>query len=183
MDTLRHRVMSTRTVICTGNPDAPYSIASGVKKLYPNATFIHKSNGYDLTDESQYDTISALFKKHNTFINASYVSPYTQTKLLELYNRSVKFADVFNIGSAYEYMDGGDDVYRQSKLNLREVSLNLNTFRFKTCHVIVGGIKQSDAEEFSKWLDVDEICQVIDWVTNQRFGVPIISMEQPKKSW
>lgn len=177
--------MANRRVICTGNPDKPFTIASSVKKYFPNATFIHKSNGFDLVDmdEATQSRLSELFKTHNTFINASYLGHGTQTKMLELCNKSVKFCDVFNIGSCYEYLEGGDSRYTNSKIELRAKSLELNTYRFKTCHMVLGSIKQSESKEFQEFIDTDEICDVITWVINQRFGVPLISLEQPKQAW
>jgi hypothetical protein len=125
-----------------------------------------------------------LFKGHNTFINASYIEPYAQSNLLEACNQSLKFCDVFNIGSTHEYDNLGSEIYKLSKLDLRNKSLNLNTYRFKTCHIIVGGIKK-DSTDYTKdnWIDPKEICDLIVWVTKQRFSVPIISLDQPKQSW
>ena len=36
--------MENRKVVCTGNPDRPYTIANGIKKIWPNATFLSLSN-------------------------------------------------------------------------------------------------------------------------------------------
>ena len=44
---LRNHSMETRKVICTGNPNREGTIASGVKEIWPDATFIHLSKGYD----------------------------------------------------------------------------------------------------------------------------------------
>ena len=61
MQQLRELVMSNRMVLCTGNPDRQGSIASGIREVFPNTTFIHRSNGYDLTKVSIKDIMS----KHN----------------------------------------------------------------------------------------------------------------------
>ena len=44
----RDKFMSSRKVICTGDPSNPKHIASGIKKVWPDATFIYKSNGRKL---------------------------------------------------------------------------------------------------------------------------------------
>lgn len=179
---LRKRYMSHRRVLCTGNPDESWTIASGVRRHWPDATFISRSNGYDLKTADQ-NQLAQLFKDHNTFINASYIGAGVQSRLLQICNQSTKFCDVFNIGSTHEYDELGPAHYRDSKLNLRQLSLSLNTFRFKTCHMIIGGIKKTNDPEYTSWLEVDEICELIKWVMAQRFNVPIISMDQPQKPW
>jgi len=185
MKELRDRLFQHRKIICTGNPNRSGTIASAVKKIFPDTTFISKSLGYDLSDidQTMIHRLTNTFKNHNTFINASYIAPYAQTKLLEICHHSLKFCDVFNIGSTHEYDNLGCEEYRLSKLDLRNKSLNLNTYRFRTSHIIVGGIKKYNNSSTDNWIDPTEICELIVWITNQRFGVPIISIDQPKQAW
>ena len=133
----RKKFMENRKVVCTGNPDRPYTIASGIKKIWPNTTFLSLSNGWDLLTSTD-NRLKEVFSKHNTFINASYIGPKIQSHLLELCNQSVNFCDVINIGSTHEYDEKGSKEYQDSKLDLREKSLKLNTFRFQTHNVILG---------------------------------------------
>ena len=179
---LRQKFMSTRRVICTGNPDRPFTIAGGIKKLYPNATFLHKSNGWDLTDPLIELRIKEQFSKHNMFINASYINPGIQYRLLELCNQSVKYCDVINIGSTHEYDKLGSEAYKKSKLNLRDLSLNLNTARFKTCHLILGHLKTSN-DAHDRQISIDTICNMIPWVFEQSFEIPIMGIDSRKASW
>lgn len=174
-----------RKVVCTGNPNRPFTIASEVKNFFPNATFIHRQNGFDLSnlDNDTVSNLTSVFKNHNTFINASYIGPFIQSRLLELCHESIKICDVFNIGSTNEYDMLGDPIYRNSKLDLREKSLKLNSYRFKTCHIIVGSIKKSEEKEKEHYIDLIEICNILKFVMNQRFSVPIISLDQPKEPW
>jgi len=185
MNNLRQKIFQKRKVICTGNPDRLGTIASAVKQKFPDATFISKSAGYDLSDIDQnlIHRLTNTFKNHNTFVNASYIAPYAQSKLLEICNQSLKFCDVFNIGSTHEYDNLGHEEYRLSKLDLRNKSLELNTYRFRTSHIIVGGINKYNDPSTDNWIDPEEICELVVWITNQRFGVPIISIDQPKQAW
>lgn len=175
---LRQRLMSNRRVICTGNPDNPRTLASGIKALYPSATFIHRANGWDLTDRSAetQNKLKTLFSQHNTFINASYIGPYVQSFLLDVCSQSVKFCDVFNIGSTHEFDGLGKADYTESKLDLQHKSLKLNTYRFQTHHIILGKVGADG-------LDVSTICSMIPWLTSQTFKVPIICMDYPKQPW
>jgi len=185
LERLRQQLMSDRKVLCTGNPNNPELLAHGFQKIFPEATFIYKSNGWDFTDQSADFTqrLKELFLKHNTFINASFVAPFVQSYLLELCAQSVKHCDVFNIGSTHEYDGLGYKEYTESKLDLRSKSLLLNTYRFKTHHIILGGIKRQQRTDTVDWLSIDDICNIVPWLMNQQFAVPIICLDQPKKAW
>jgi hypothetical protein len=176
---LRQKFMSNRQVICTGNPNNLFTIAHGIKKIYPNATFLHKSNGWDLTDPALEAKIKEQFSKHNMFINASYISCGTQLRLLELCNQSVKYCDVVNIGSVHEYDNLGLPEYKKSKLDLRNLSLNLNTHRFKTCHLMLGHLK-TNKDAHDRQIEIDTVCNLIPWVFEQSFEIPIMCIDSKK---
>jgi len=185
IDFLRKKLMSNRKVICTGNPNNANTLASGIKILFPDTTFVHQSNGWDLKDRSEFfqKKLKNLFENHNTFINASYIGPGVQSYLLELCHQSVTFCDVFNIGSTHEYDGLGSVEYQQSKLNLRHDSLRLNSYRFQTHHIVLGGIKMQSKPETQDWLDISTICEVIPWILAQPFKIPLIAIDQPKAPW
>ena len=174
--------MSNRKIICTGNPNKPFTLASGFKKIFPDATFIHTDSGWDLTDQSSeaQQKLKELFAQHNTFINASYIGPYVQSYLLDTCAQSVKYCDVFNIGSTHEYDNLGTLEYKQSKLDLRNKSLQLDTYRFQTHHIILGKIKTSSTENH---LELLTICQIVPWILAQEFRVPLITIDSPKAAW
>ena len=178
----RNHAMKTRKILCTGNPDRKGTIASGVREIWPEATFIHLSNGYDFWDlrEKQKD-IEELFKQHNTFINASYVKGY-QARLLQICNENMIVGDVFNIGTTHEYDNLGHEEYKNNKLELRKLSLELNSFRFQTCHIIIGGIDVGTPETNS-WIKPTRIAKMIKWITEQDVKIPIIGIDQPKQPW
>ena len=179
---LRKKFMANRQVLCTGNPNRPFTIAHGIRKLYPNATFLYKSNGWDLTDPTLELKIKEQFSKHNMFINASYIECGIQYKLLELCNQSVKSCDVINIGSTHEYDKLGSLEYQTSKLNLKNLSLTLNTARFKTCHLILGHLKISD-DAHNRQIEIDTVCNMIPWLFNQSFEIPIMAIDSKKLPW
>lgn len=182
---IRKKLMSTRKVICTGNPDRPGTLAQGFCKIFPDATFLCKSTGWDLTDtcDSNIHRLKEVFKGKNTFLNCSYIGPGVQEKLLGVCHDTLKFCDVINIGSTHEFDDLGQHEYKQSKLNLRNKSLCYNDFRFSTCHLILGGIKNNDDPKKINWLEIDKICETVIWIWNQQFHVPLICVDQRKESW
>tara|TARA_B100000424_G_C22849404_1_gene453019 strand:+ start:127 stop:699 length:573 start_codon:yes stop_codon:yes gene_type:complete len=180
---VRNRVMEKRKILCTGNPNKIGTIASGVKELWPDATFIHRSNGYDFWNlGDKLEELKGLFKNHNTFINASYVDG-VQTKLLDICNLNMIVGDVFNIGSTNEYDNLSSEIYKNHKLALRELSLKLNTYRFQTCHIVMGGI-DTGIEERKDWIKPKKIAEVIKWIMEQEtFKIPIMGIDQPKQPW
>lgn len=182
---LRIKFMTNRRVLCTGNPNNLSTLASGFKKIFPQITFIHRDAGWDLTDRSPdaLEKLKNLFTQHNTFINASYIAPYVQSYLLETCNMSVTHCDVFNIGSTHEYDEIGNLEYKESKLDLRNKSLQLNTYRFQTHHIILGKIQKDPDSDTRDCIDIHTICNLIPWIIEQPFKVPIISIDQPKKPW
>ena len=182
---VRQTLMSNQKVLCTGNPDNPSLLAHGFRKIFPDATFIHKTNGWNLTDQSTDNTqrLREIFLKHNTFINASYIGPSVQSYLLEVCAENVKYCDVFNIGSTNEYDGLGSAEYVESKLALRTRSLQLNSYRFKTHHIMLGGIDRQQSPDTVDWLTIDEICNIVPWILCQKFEVPLICLDQPKQLW
>jgi len=180
---VRNQLMKNRKVLCTGNPNKKGTIASGVKEIWPDTTFIHLSNGFDLKDiSSAEDKLKKLFKTHNTFINASYLGGM-QIKLLELCHQHMPIGEVYNIGSTHEY-DGlsPEEAYGHNKRQLREISLKLNTFRFQTTHIVMGGIDTGKSHT-EGWIKPIKIAEMIKWVTEQDIKIPIIGIDQPKQPW
>lgn len=171
MEQLRDIIMSQRMVLCTGNPDRSGSIASGIKTIFPNATFISTSKGYDLT----HCCIKDIMAKHNCFINASYIAPNIQSKLLEDYFDAVKIGEVFNIGSTHEY-DGlsSHPEYVNSKQKLRDNSLRLNNYRINSTHIVLGEIAK---------ITPLRVAKLIQWITQQQMKYPIIGFDYPKQEW
>jgi hypothetical protein len=182
---LRKKLMTDRKVLCTGNPNKLLTLASGFKKIFPLITFIHRDAGWDLTDQSPVaqERLKKIFAQHNTFINASYIAPYVQSYLLETCNQSVKHCDVFNIGSTHEYDGFGNLEYQQSKLDLRNKSLQLNTYRFQTHHIMLGQIQKGHLSSDENYLEITTICNLIPWILNQSFNVPLICIDRPKAPW
>jgi hypothetical protein len=179
------QLMTDRRVVCTGNPLRSGTLASGFVKIFPNAIFLCRSTGWDLSniDEVCKTKLTDIFSNCNTFLNCSYIAPGVQTALLELCNNSVKFCDVINLGSTHEYDGLGSKNYEESKINLRAKSLQLNSFRFNTCHLIVGGIKNDSSDLKSDWLDIDLICNTVVELWNRPYLTPIMSMDQHKEPW
>ena len=185
IDHLRQRFMHTRRVICTGNPDRDNTLAQGFRRIFPNALFLCTSTGWDLTDHSvaARDRLATVFRTCNTFLNCSYIQPGVQSWLLDICHDSCRFCDVINMGSMYECQADLSSEIKSSKLDLRAKSLAYDSYRFRTCHLILGGIKQPNDAAKKNWLQVDDICHITQWIWQQPFRIPLMSMDQPKQPW
>lgn len=172
---LRDVVMSTQQVLCTGNPEKN-TIASGIKEIWPNTTFIYKSSGYDLyhMPSTTKEKLVTNIKKHNIIVNASYVGYNVQLNFLNFVANELKYGHVFNIGSTHEYDNLGNEEYKESKLNLRNRSLEINNYRLNTTHLMLGSIDL---------ITPLKIAKMIKWITEQDVKFPILCIDQEKKSW
>ena len=71
---------------------------------------------------------------------------------------------------------------KNNKIELRETSLKLNSFRFQTTHIVMGGIDIGEPET-ENWVKPMKIVEMIKWVTEQDIKIPIIGIDQPKQPW
>lgn len=161
-------------IICTGNPNSPTNIANSVKKYFPNTTFVHKSNGYDFSTDQGVQQFKDLVQDYDVFINSSYIGPGIQEQLLIAAREVWSKGHVFNIGSTVEYQTFkvDDQTYLESKLSLRNKSMELCRLDFKTTHMIVSGFK-----------DNDPIAKTIDWLLSvDNADFPIIGINDNQLS-
>jgi hypothetical protein len=179
LSAMRRQLMTPRKILCTGNPNNPNTVAHAVQKIWPTATFVSRGLGYDFQSDA-LDGVAELIAQHNTFINSSYVAPGVQLKLLELARKTWKFGHVINLGSVHEFAH--DSEYAHSKRALRDRSLELHDYRFRTTHLILGGIRD-DHPDHADWLLTDQIAQTIKWIVEQPFDVPLLNMQAENQPW
>lgn len=179
---LRKMVMREPRILCTGNPDKEYTIAAGVRSVFPSADFISLSSGYDLIND--LESFRRKIKDYNIFINASRLGNGAQLQLLNAAAEEWKYGHVINIGSSSEnHLETYPDrQYAEHKLALRKRSLELNTYRFRTTHIVLGGLRDNTVER-SGWLDSQQVAEAIRWILNSDFTVPIIGVEPEKDPW
>lgn len=167
---LRNKFMDPRKILCTGNPDNPNELASGIQQVFPNADFISRTSGFNL-DMSDYDNrikFQEKIKEYNTFINLSYIKQGNQVELLRLVQSQWKFGDIVNIGSVSDQLD---TEYGLDKKQLKETSLHLNSYRLKTSYVSLGTVNPQAVGELVKW------------ILDSEFIIPIIGYESEKEAW
>lgn len=168
-------------ILCTGRPNHG-GIAASLEKIYPAASFISKSNGYDLILEDSYNKFKEIIKDYNVFINHSQIATGMQEKLLkEVYNiwrENNICGHIISIGSIVELEEWAwlDPVTSKEKLSIRNVSLNLNCEKIKTTHLITSGFNRSGPEEDVK-IDPDKIVNIIKLILESDVDIPLIYVE------
>ena len=172
--------MKDLRVLCTGNP-LDRGIAMATKKVFPNAEFISRTNGFDLSFPNAKDEqkFREKLKDYNLFINNVFVRQGVQEYLLRIVREEWTEGHVFNIGSLDEHKKwaGNDLPYTLDKLKLRESSLELGNEVFKTTHIVVGGF-QALTVGTTPTMDPIHIANTIKWIAEAEFEVPIFAIEQ-----
>lgn len=116
-------------ILITGNPQK--GLAAELARIWPDATFVSRSTGHDLTNDSTWDAVADLALEHDAFINSSALWRFNQTLLLQkVYTRSVEAKHdlrIVCIGSTVDRGTKGSDwIYQQEKKALRSYCNSLN---------------------------------------------------------
>lgn len=174
-------------ILCSGNPN-DQTVASAVRRLWPEASFASRATGYDLrfwTPGSE-DFFRQNIVNYRVFINSSFICGNGQLQLLETAHQSWSDAGIhgyiINIGSTAEHMgiNEAKEVYATysiQKRSLRDRSLQLNgKNNIKTSHIIAGGLNDGKPEN-SQCLDLDHLASVIKWIIDAPYSMPLLQIE------
>ena len=163
-------------VLCTGNP-AHRGIAMSVKEWFPDADFVSRTNGFDLSTIDGLNKLKDILPKYNIIINNAYIAPGTQIKILNLIAETGVVGHVFSIGSASEFKTVRHYLpeYGLEKEQLRDRSIELLRPTLKTTHIIVSGFQDRQPTSDFK-MSAGEIVKSIQWVLDSTYAVPCISV-------
>jgi hypothetical protein len=163
-------------IICTGNPNRQ-GIAQSLQRLYPDITFVSRSNGYDLTTEQGLAKFKELLPTYNVFVNHSQLTGNTQRVLLQLARELWTRGHVINIGSVMEFpqWEWIEPKAAEEKRLLRNLSLELSSEHFKTTHLILGGLQSSNND--SQRIHTDRVAETIKWILENVNHVPLIYVD------
>jgi hypothetical protein len=167
-------------ILCTGNPNH-YTVARGVKQIFPNADFACRSTGYDLRmwEKSDEDHFKKNIINYNVLINSAFIANGAQQKILEITRDVWEIGHVFNIGSTAEYEGRNSFLphYSVQKRALRDMSLSMCSAKFKTTHMTVGGLNDGKSGNENN-LDTIHIASTIKWILENTVQIPIIGIEK-----
>ena len=110
-------------ILMTGNPQT--GIAKEIQALYPDATFVSRINGYDLTSQEGQQRLSKLVLDYDVIINNSALWKFNQTVLLDQIYKSCidnkHYPHIICVGSTTDRVKkGGAWLYNAEKKALRD---------------------------------------------------------------
>lgn len=116
-------------ILITGNPN--FGLASELFKLYPDATFISRKTGYDLTTKEGYRKLGEIIADYDVFINSSALWKFNQTLVLDyVYKKCVEIKHnirIICIGSTTDRVKKATSwIYNAEKKALRDFANSLS---------------------------------------------------------
>jgi NADP-dependent 3-hydroxy acid dehydrogenase YdfG len=163
--------------ICiTGNTTVGLSAA--LAKIYPTATFMSRTTGYDLTSLVGQTKCAITVLEHDVFINCAALWKFNQTTLLDIVYKNCIDSDhsrhIISIGSTTDRVKNGKAwLYNAEKKALRDYS---NTLALggvwgegpKISYVSVGTLSNNQTKHPDRLcMDIDVAASYIKWVIDQ----------------
>lgn len=169
-------------MLITGNPEK--GLARSLAKLYPDAHFCSKSNGYDLCKKEDQEKFALKSLDHNVIINCIALWRFEQTTLLDaIYKTCVAnnhIPHIVNIGSTTDRVKNGKPwLYNAEKKALRDYS---NTLALggvwdnkpKISYISFGTLSNNQHKHLDRTcLDIDKAAEYIKWVVDQPSHIAI----------
>jgi len=116
-------------ILISGNKN--FGVAQELFKIFPDANFISRETGYDLTDKNVQEKVANECLNYDIFINNSALYRFEQTNLLQCVFKKSKEKKhnlyIINIGSTIDRFNKGTDwIYSAEKKALRDFSDSLS---------------------------------------------------------
>jgi len=164
-------------ILCTGNiyKTIPYNLS----KLFSNIDFISRSNGYNLDTIEGRTQFKNIIVNYDVFINHSELPDDGQYELLSIVHEVCKTIKVINIGSVLELEEWAwyNPQTHIVKNKLKKLSLSLNSEKFKTTHLILGGLVSLDSKYDHQRLNGMQVAEVIKYIIDSPINIPLIHIE------
>jgi short-subunit dehydrogenase len=163
-------------MIITGNKEK--GLAAELFKIYPDATFCSRANGYDLVTKDGREQFAEEATKHDIIILNSALWQFQQTVLLDTVYRALitteKTAHIVCVGSTTDRVKNGKAwLYNAEKKALRDYSNTLSISGVwsntpKVSYISFGTLSNNQAKHPDrKTLTVAEAAQYVKWLTDQ----------------
>lgn len=171
--------MNIKKILITGNKT--YGLAKALDVVLPNASFISRSSGYDLTDKNDINKFLNISLEYDIFINNSALYQFNQTilfdKVWKYWRDNNKSGYIINVGSTTDRTaKGADWIYQIEKKSLREISntrsllsvwgkTNIRVSYISFCSLNTEKVKEKHPDRIL--LDLDKAAKYIEWLINQ----------------
>lgn len=163
-------------ILITGNTN--FGLAASLYKIYPEAMFVSRKNGYDLSTREGQEKLSKLVLDYEIFINCSALHKFNQTTLLDtvykscLQNKHKPY--ILCIGSTTDRVKkGGAWLYNAEKKALRDYcnTLGMNGVWNdgpKITLISLGSLSNVKHKHPDRTcMDIDQAAEYIKWVIEQ----------------
>jgi NADP-dependent 3-hydroxy acid dehydrogenase YdfG len=163
-------------MLITGNKE--FGIAKELYKFYPDAAFISRTTGVDLTTATGHIKCAALSLDHQIFVNCSALWKFNQTVLLETVYKACVSAQhdihIINIGSTTDRVKNGKSwLYNAEKKALRDYSNTLGIAGVwnsgpKISYISFGTLSNNQEKHPErKTINIEQAAMYIKWVIDQ----------------
>ena len=163
-------------ILITGNPN--FGLASELFKLYPDATFVSRESGYDLTTREGYRKLGEIVKDYDIFINSSALWKFNQTLVLDsVYKKCVELKHnirIICIGSTTDRVKKATSwIYNAEKKALRDFANSLSLTGVwdsgpKVSLISFGSLSNVQEKHPTRiCLDIDRAATYIKWIIDQ----------------
>lgn len=163
-------------MLITGNPR--YGLAKELKIIYPDATFISRETGYDLTKKEDQEKLAELVLEHDIFINSSALWKFNQTVLLEAVYKKLlehkKTPHLICIGSTTDRVKNGKAwLYNAEKKALRDYCNTLGLAGVwsncpKITYISFGTLSNNQHKHPErKCMTIEQSAKYIKWIIDQ----------------
>jgi short-subunit dehydrogenase len=163
-------------ILITGNPEK--GLAAALAKVYPNATFASRINGYDLTTKDGYKKLVDQITDFDVFVNSSALWKFNQTLVLDaVYKKCVEVnhdIHIVNIGSTTDrVMKATSWMYNAEKKALRDYCNSLSLTHVweggpKVSLISLGSLSNVQAKHPDRvCLDIDRAATYVKWIIDQ----------------
>lgn len=167
-------------ILMTGNPE--YGIAKAFFSVYPDTTFVSRSNGFDLTKHNDQNNLIFLSEEYDVFINNSALHDFNQMivldKIASHWRTIGKAGHIICIGSTTDRTTKGQmSIYQQEKKALAQyckqislLSVWAKDVRFRTTLISFGSMATPKVmDKFGndrQLIDLISVIETIAWVIN-----------------
>jgi len=173
-------------MLISGNPQK--GLAAELYKLYPDAEFVSKSQGVDLTKDTQQQAFAELALKHEVIIINSALWKFNQTVLLDTVYRTLKTANsqayIVCIGSTTDRVCKGTDwLYNAEKKALRDYCNSLSLLGvwnggLRVSYISFGTLSNNQHKHPDRiCMPIDTAARYIKWVIEQPVHINEISLD------
>ena len=167
---------SPNKIVVTGNTG--HGLAKSLYKIYPEADFVSRTNGYDLTTKDGSNKLLEKITQYDVWVNSSALWKFNQTLLLDaVYKRCIEVnhnLHIICVGSTTDRVKKATSwIYNAEKKALRDFCNSLSLLHVwqggpKVSLISLGSLSNVQAKHPNRvCLDLDRAASYIKWIMDQ----------------